>query len=63
LGRGTSVAAFIFLGGRFHFKQVKCDALATDWNLGQEAPDLPVESVLVHSEVGRGVTQPDEARP
>jgi hypothetical protein len=61
LGRGTSVAGLIVLGGRFHFKAVEGSALAADLDLREEGSDFAVKTVLVHAEEVGGVAETDEA--
>ena len=55
--RRTPTAAYILLRPGVHFKPIKGNALLTDGNLREAYPDLPVESVLVHSQVAGGITQ------
>lgn len=45
-----------------HFKAVKGDTLFADPKLGQFRTYLPVKAVAVHAEVGRGITESEEAR-
>ena len=44
-----------------HFKPIKRNALLTDGYLREAYPNLPVESVLVHSQVAGGITQTNES--
>lgn len=57
----TPTAVLILLRPGVHFKPVKCNALLTDRNLREAYPNLPVESVLVHSQVAGGITQTNES--
>ena len=57
----TPTAVHILLRPGVHFKPIKGNALLTDGNLGQLCPNLPVESVLVHAQVGRGIAESDQA--
>ena len=43
------------------FKSVECDALLADGDLRQMAANFPIETILVHAQVGRGVAQAKES--
>jgi len=62
VGRGTSVAALIVVGGGFHFKPIEGAALSADSDLGELRTDLAVETVLVHAEEARRIAQAYETR-
>ena len=44
-----------------HFKAVEGDALPADAELGEGRAHLPVKAVAVHTQVGRGVAEADQA--
>ncbi len=46
---------------RLQLQAVECDALGTDGNLGQIGPNFGVESVLIHTQEPRGVTESDQS--
>lgn len=58
----TPTAVHILLRPGVHFKPIKCNALLTNWNLGQARAHFPVKSVLVHSQVTGSIAQTDESR-
>ncbi len=58
----TPTAVHILLRPGVHFKPIKCNALLTDRNFRQVYPNLPVESVLIHSQIAGGITQADKSR-
>ena len=60
MGHRDTVAALIFLGGGLHFKSVEGPALSSNADLSEAWADIGVESILVHSEVARGVAKSDE---
>ena len=45
-----------------HFKAVEGDTLPADPELGQGGAHLPVESITVHAQIGRGIAESDQAR-
>jgi hypothetical protein len=57
LRRGTSVAALIFLGHRFHFKAIKGTTLLPDANLREARTNFLIEEIFVHPKEGWGVTE------
>ena len=57
----TPTAVHILLRPGVHFKPIKGNALLTDGDLRQDSADLPVKSVLVHAQVGRGIAETDQA--
>ncbi len=57
----TPTAVHILLRPGVHFKPIKGNALLTDGNLREAYPNLPVESVLVHSQVAGGITQTNKS--
>ena len=57
----TPTAVHILLRPGVHFKPIKGNALLTDGNLREAFPNLPVESVLVHSQVAGGITQTNKS--
>lgn len=57
----TPTAAHILLRPGVHFKPIKGNALLTDWNLREAYPNLPVESVLVHSQITGCITQTNKS--
>ncbi|MFT7289263.1 MAG: hypothetical protein ACI87W_003392 [Halieaceae bacterium] len=58
----TPTAVSILLRPGVHFKSLKSNALLADRYLRQGYANLPVESILVHSQVARGVAQADKSR-
>ena len=56
------VAALIVVRPGIEVKTVEGDALDADGDHGKERPDLAIKTILVHSEIGRGVAQADKAR-
>lgn len=57
----TPTAIHILLRPGVHFKPIKGYALLADGNRGQLCPNLAIESILVHAQVGRGITEADQA--
>jgi hypothetical protein len=43
------------------FKPVESDSLLSNWDLCQVWPDFRVETVAIHAEIERRVTQPQQA--
>ena len=56
------VAALIVVGPGIEIKPVKSDPLGADWNDGKQRTNLAIETILVHSEIRRGVAQADKPR-
>jgi len=52
---------YILLRPGVHFKAVKGDTLFADGNLRQLRPNIAIESVFVHAQVGRGIAEADQA--
>lgn len=61
LTRGTPVAGLMLLYPCVEFKTVERDALHPDRDHRKPRPDLGVEPVAVHAEVGGGVAQAQQA--
>ena len=59
--RRTPTAVYILLRPGVHFKPIKGYALLADGNRSQLCPNLAIESILVHAQVGRGVAQAKES--
>lgn len=57
----TPTAVHILLRPGVHFKPIKGNALFADGNLREAYSNLPVESVLVHSQVAGGITQTNKS--
>jgi hypothetical protein len=60
MGHRDTVAVLIFLGGSLHFKAVEGDSLLANAYDGKLWSDIPIEAVLVHAEVARGIAKPNE---
>lgn len=60
--RGTSVAALIFLGHRFHFKAIKGTTLLPDANFREAWTNFSIEEIFVHRKEGWGVAETYESR-
>jgi hypothetical protein len=56
------VAALIVVGPGIEVKPVEGDPLRADRDHGEERTNVAIEAILVHAEIRRGVSQPDEAR-
>lgn len=59
--RRTPTAVYILLRPGVHFKPIKGYALLADGNRSQLCPNLAIESILVHAQVGRGIAESDQA--
>ena len=59
--RRTPTAAYILFRPGVHFKPIKGYALLADGNRSQLCPNLAIESILVHAQVGRGIAESDQA--
>jgi len=59
---GTPVAGDIVLHPGVQFKPVEGDTLPTDGNVGETRPDLAIEAVAVHAEIGWRVAKTYEPR-
>jgi len=57
----TPTAFHIVLRPGVHFKPIKGYALLADGNLRQLCPNLAIESIPVHAQVGRGIAESDKA--
>ena len=57
----TPTAVYILLRPGVHFKPIKGYALLADGNRGQLCPNLAIESILVHAQIGRGIAESDQA--
>jgi hypothetical protein len=57
-----AVATLILIRPGIEVKPVKGDALGADRDGRHERANLTIEAVFVHTEVGRGIAQPDESR-
>ena len=57
----TPTAFHIVLRPGVHFKPIKGNALLANGNFREAYPNLPVESVLVHSQVAGRITQTNES--
>ena len=57
----TPTAFHIVLRPGVHFKPIKGNALLANGNFREAYPNLPVESVLVHSQVAGGITQTNKS--
>ena len=57
----TPTAFYILLRPGVHFKPIKGNALLANGNFREAYPNLPVESVLVHSQVAGGITQTNKS--
>ncbi len=60
--RRTPTAVLILLRPGVHFKPIKGNALLTDGNFRQAPSYLPVEPVLIHSQIAGGITQSNKSR-
>jgi hypothetical protein len=58
---GTPVAGDIVVDPCVEFKAIEADALAADRQLGEIRPDFCIEPVPIHPEIGRRVSEPDDA--
>jgi hypothetical protein len=56
------VAALIVVGPRVEVKTVKGDPLRADWDHRKQRTNFAIETILVHSEIRRGVAQADKPR-
>jgi hypothetical protein len=56
------VAALIVVGPGIEVKPVKGNPLRADRNRGYAGTHVTIEAIFVHTEIGRGVAQSDEAR-
>ena len=56
----TPTAFHILLRPGVHFKPIKGNALFANRDFRKAYPNLPIESVLVHSQVAGGITQTNE---
>jgi len=45
------VAALIVVGPGIEVKAVESDALRADWDHGKQRTHVPIEAILVHSEI------------
>ena len=57
----TPTAVHILLRPGVHFKPIKGNALLANGNFREAYPNLPVESVLVHSQIGGSITQTNKS--
>ena len=58
----TPTAFHIVLRPGVHFKPIKGNALLANGNFREAYPNVPIESVLIHSQVAGGITQADKSR-
>ena len=56
------VAALIVVGPGIEVKTVESDSLRSDWNCREGWTNVAIEAIVVQSEIGGRVAQPDEAR-
>ena len=59
---GTPVAGNILVGPFVEFKAIEADALLANGDFGQVRPNLGIEPIAIHAEVGWRITKPDDAR-
>jgi len=59
---GTPVAGLILIHPGVQFKTVKSDGLLTEGNFSDIGSNHVIEFVAVHTQVGRGIAQPDQSR-
>lgn len=56
------VAALIVVGPGIEVKTVESDSVRADRDYIQERPNVAIEAIFVHAEIGGRVAQPNEAR-
>ena len=56
------VAALIVVCPAIEVKAIKGHSLHADGKIGECGTDFPIEAVLIHAQVGRGIAQANESR-